>query len=187
MTAVERLLKSAEGKVGVHEEHVFSPEQTVPWPKVFVDGCFTETFGVETTRKLLCDYQDPVIGNSANQYRDKDLYFDVPRIGDLAIIRHSSGAASHTGIVFDMDADSIYTVEGDVVLESGTQRAQVVKRKHLRSGGQVEGYARPDWKMLPAAGVSDYDRLMIISMKETYFETPQYKSTGVWTEEVIGS
>ena len=185
MTAIQKLLKTAEAEVGYHDGDSYSSEELKCWPKLFVSQCFVQAFGEETAKMLLCDYLEPLISNSANYYKELGLYFDEPRIGDQVFFKES-GVVSHTGIVSDMDADSIYTIEGKAASEPDFQSVGVFKITHLRTSNMIDGYGRPDWKRLPAGNISDYDRQMVISMKEFYYNTRMPKIAAVWTEEVIG-
>ena len=183
MTAIQKLLKTAISMIGSDPEADPSGKE-MPWSKLFINQCFAEAFGEKTAELLLCDYSEPQFDQSVRSYQQKDLYFNTPRIGDLVFFS-GSGQVTHAGMIYDLYAERIYAVEGSSASQAGEFNPGILKTEYLRSDSKIDGYARPDWKMLPATGASAYDRQMILNFKNTYYNPGLPKIAEVWTEEVI--
>lgn len=192
MTAIERLLLVAEAEVGnsnhtKYGRNLFAAEQSTYWSDLFVDWCFTEAFGSETAKALLWDYFEPFTTYSVDYYKAKGLYYDSPRKGDQIFFKNSSEQICHTGIVYDTDATTVYTIEGDTQAEPGLEREGVFKKQHLRTNRSIAGYVRPDWNKLPADGllVSRYHWQSFIDLNGNYYKHQTQKPTNDWKVEVI--
>lgn len=209
MTAIERLLEVAEAEIGYtaaesngnmedgtdstgskdyvkYARNLFSSDQAGPWCDLFVDWCFVAAFGKEAAAILLCDYFDPFITYSAIYYKERGLYFDKPQIGDVAFFKRD-GQICHAGIVSEIDASTVYTIEGDTIPEPGVREEGVYKKPHRLVSNDIDGYMRPNWSMMPVGGmISDYDRQMVIDLKGNYYFSQKPNITGACREEVIG-
>ena len=128
------------------------PKNGYAWCDVFVDWCFVTAFGAEEALKLLqqpkkscgagCSY-------SANYYKNNgQFYTNNPKPGDQ-IFFYNSGRndIAHTGLVYDVDASYVYTVEGNTSGSSGVvaNGGGVFKKKYSRSYNRIYGYGRPKY------------------------------------------
>lgn len=109
------------------------------WCDVFVDWCFYKAFG--KTEGQLAEYQSGPLGAavpySAGYYKAKGRYDTTPRLGDQVFFQEN-GALVHTGIVVEVTASQIVTVEGN-------KSNQVGKHTYSRSGSYIAGYGHPDY------------------------------------------
>lgn len=116
------------------------------WCSVFVAWCFYKALGTDRARELLC-YPIKSLGASCsyakNYYKKQKRYFTSPKKGDQVFFK-----VGHTGIVYNVDNNYIYTVEGntsnssEVVANGGC----VAKKKYRIGSSSISGYGRPDYK-----------------------------------------
>lgn len=117
------------------------------WCSVFVAWCFYKALGTDRARELLC-YPIKSLGASCsyakNYYKKQKRYFTSPKKGDQVFFK-----VGHTGIVYNVDNNYIYTVEGntsnssEVVANGGC----VAKKKYRIGSSSISGYGRPDYKI----------------------------------------
>ena len=117
------------------------------WCCVFVAWCFYKALGTDRARELLC-YPIKSLGASCsyakNYYKKQKRYFTSPKKGDQVFFK-----VGHTGIVYNVDNNYIYTVEGntsnssEVVANGGC----VAKKKYRIGSSSISGYGRPDYKI----------------------------------------
>ena len=109
------------------------------WCDQFVDWCFAIAFGIDNGRRMLyqpmkslgagCKY-------SAGYFRANNAWTTVPKIGDQVFFG-KKGDESHTGIVVDVSADKVWTIEGNA-------NNRVMKRVYYLNDGNIAGYGRPN-------------------------------------------
>ena len=173
MTAIDRLLKTANDEIGYFEKKSnayldnktanagennytkywrdLKPEwQGEPWCDAFVSWCFLKTFGADTAQKLLCgglySYYTPA---SANYFKAHKQWYTTPRSGDVVYFQ-VGGNIGHTGIVEDYKNGYVITIEGNTSGASGViQNGGGVCRKTYKYGSSyISGYGRPKYEMV---------------------------------------
>ena len=123
------------------------------WCDVFVDWCFVKAFGVERAKELLCQPNKSLgagVYYSANYYKQKKQYYTSdPKAGDQIFFKNSSGNAQHTGLVYDVDKNYVYTVEGNTSSASGViaNGGCVRLKKYALNYKYIMGYGRPNYKV----------------------------------------
>lgn len=136
-------------KLGVYN----GPKNGFAWCDVFVDWCYVQTYGLETGTKML--YQ-PMGGlgagvkYSAGYYKSAGAYSKTPHKGDQIFFNSSSGAMAHTGLVVDVDANYVYTIEGNTSSSAGViaNGGGVFRKKYLRSYKYIDGYGTPNYSLI---------------------------------------
>lgn len=119
---------------------------------MFVDWCFIQAYGVDAAMKLLCQPKKSAgagCTSSSNYYRSKGRFFKTkPMIGDQ-IFFGTEGNVSHTGIVYNVDNNKVYTIEGNTSSASGVvaNGGAVARKAYQLSYGRIFGYGRPDYGM----------------------------------------
>lgn len=123
------------------------------WCDVFVDWCFVQAFGVAEAKKLLnhgqygagCVY-------SAQYFRDDKRFYNAPKVGDV-IFFGSKGDEYHTGIVYKVDKNNVYTIEGNTSGISGVvaNGGGVFKKSYTLDYYKIVGYGRPNYDAEPVA------------------------------------
>lgn len=92
---------------------------------------------------------------SAGYYKEKGRWFTTPEIGDQIFFKSSLYAFAHTGLVVNVDARYVYTVEGNTSGASGViaNGGGVCKKKYERNDANIVGYGRPLWTAAEKTGV----------------------------------
>lgn len=127
---------------------IYPVYQGQAWCLCFVVWCFVKTFGEQTARKLLhmktaYTFYTPT---AAAFFKSAGAWHPSPKIGDLIFFRNSS-RIHHVGIVYNVTASRVYTIEGntssgaEVVANGGAVR----KKSYLLTNANIAGYARPDY------------------------------------------
>ena len=110
------------------------------WCDQFVDWLFYKSFGAATAMKML--YQPTRSAGagclySAQYYKAAGAWYTTPQPGDQ-IFFYSSGSINHTGIVEQVNATQVITIEGNTA-------DQVARRTYALANSLIAGYGRPNW------------------------------------------
>ena len=138
--------------MAAHLGFYLGSKQGYPWCDVFVDWCFTEAYGVQNARKLLCQ---PVFSKGAGcrysfgYYQEAGRLFFYPQPGDQIFFRREE-AICHTGIVVKVSQDTVFTVEGNTSDEAGVipNGGCVTEKQYPIDSNQIAGYGRPDYSLV---------------------------------------
>lgn len=120
------------------------------WCDVFVDWCFVKAFGVERAKQLLCQPNYSAGAGctySAQYYKNKgQLYYSNPQPGDQ-IFFGNSYESTHTGIVYAVDSNNVYTVEGNTSGANGVvpNGGGVCKKFYSLRYAGIYAYGRPKY------------------------------------------
>lgn len=110
------------------------------WCDIFNDWCFIHTFGLEKALKLLCQPKKSAGAGcyySMNYYKSAGRFHKSnPQPGDQIFFGSSQNDVWHTGIVVDVDDDTVYTVEGN-------SSDGVASRSYGLKNKTIVGYGRP--------------------------------------------
>ena len=118
------------------------PKNGYAWCDVFVDYLFVKSFGFDIGRKMLCQPMSSMGAGclySAQYYKQAGRWrTNAPQAGDQIFFSYSAGEYSHTGIVEQVNGDTVTTIEGNT--------SDSVGRRYYNIGNrQIAGYGRPDW------------------------------------------
>jgi hypothetical protein len=104
------------------------------WCDVFTDWCFFKAYGPVEGQRIQCQTGPLGAGciYSAQYYREKGRYDNTPKVGDQVFFQ-SGGTIGHTGIVVEVTATTITTVEGN-------SSDQVKKNTYSRTSSYIAGY-----------------------------------------------
>ena len=120
------------------------------WCDVFVDWCFFQLCGKDAKKAeaIICQTGDYGAGCifSARYYRNAGRFYKTPKPGDQ-IFFGKKGNESHTGIVYKVDANKVYTIEGNTSSEAGVvaNGGAVRKKSYSLSYSKIVGYGRPKY------------------------------------------
>lgn len=114
----------------------------VPWCDVFVDAAYITCFGFNDATAMT--YQQPsgyaACSLSADAYKRNGAFYNQPEVGDQ-IFFYSGGAINHTGIVIEVQGNTVVCVEGNY--------SDGVARTQYNIGNQIiAGYGRPNWAVV---------------------------------------
>ena len=123
-----------------------STKRGVMWCDIFVDWSFMTAYGAENGRKML--YQ-PLRSSGAGCRYSRDYFIqhralsDTPAPGDQVFFwpaDHKEGDAivQHTGLVVDVTATRVYTVEGN-------SNDRVARHSYPLDYARFAGFGRPNW------------------------------------------
>lgn len=171
------------------------------WCDIFVDWCLVEAFGAETAKKLLrqpdkscgagCTY-------SSRYYKAYgQFYTSNPKPGDQIFFWNSKkNELAHTGLVYDVDRNYVYTVEGNTSSASGVvaNGGGVFCKKYALNYSRIYGYGRPayDTEVVdnkPITSVATYvptvKEWQLAAIADGY-KFPKYGADGEWGNECAG-
>ena len=105
------------------------------WCDAFVDWCFVQAYGASNAREILCGNFDDYTVNSCKYYEKANRLDATPQIGDQVFFTKNgkSSGCHHTGIVYNVDDNYFYTVEGNTSNASSvvSNGGGVAKKKYL--------------------------------------------------------
>lgn len=116
------------------------------WCDAFVDWCFYKAYGVANAKGLLAgDFNDYTVA-SAQLYKNKKAWGTIPKIGAQIFFKNSTRIC-HTGLVYDIDNQYVYTVEGNTSGASGVipNGGGVCKKKYRLNNSKIAGYGYPKY------------------------------------------
>lgn len=175
MTAIEKLLKTAKEYVGYiekksnyklddftanaglnnytkfardYKKYTGIDVQGQPWCDTFVDMMFIYAFGKDVAEDMLGGFS-AYTPTSANNFKLIGRYFKTPVPGDVIFFKNSE-RIYHTGIVYAVDIDTVYTIEGNTsngkgVVENG---GCVAKKSYDLNYSKIAGYGRPKYDLV---------------------------------------
>ena len=134
-------------KYGYEMHQIYPAVMDYPaaWCDAFVDWCFMKAYGVANAKALLGGDFDDYTVRSAALYKSKGAYVkENPRPGDQIFFRNSTGIC-HTGLVYAVDRDYVYTIEGNTSSASGVvaNGGCVRKKAYSLKSEKIDGYGRP--------------------------------------------
>ena len=113
------------------------------WCDAFVDWCFYKAYGVTTAKSLLNGNFDDYTVASCNMYAKHNALDTYPKVG-AQIFFTKNGKPSgchHTGIVFAVDKDYVYTVEGNTTsTDSVVSNGGCVAKKKYRINNYIDKF-----------------------------------------------
>lgn len=127
-------------------------KQGVAWCATFVCWCFYKAYGKGAALALTCQPTNTKNNAGAgcrharNYYKQKGQLHDTPQAGDQIFFYSSDKSSiSHTGLVYKVDGDRVYTVEGNTSGASGViaNGGGVCKKSYALSYTRIAGYGRP--------------------------------------------
>lgn len=132
------------------EMHTLYPsvmDYPASWCDCYVDWCFYKAYGITNAKGLLDgDFNDYTVA-SAQLYKNKGAYYKSnPKIGDQIFFNNGTKIC-HTGLVYNVDSNKVYTVEGNTSSVAGVvSNGGCVRRKeYLLSYSRIDGYGRPKY------------------------------------------
>lgn len=144
--------KTANAGSNNHTKYGYEMHQIYPavmdypaaWCDCFVDWCFQKAYGVSSARKMIGGQFDDYTVQSAALYKKMGAWYAVPKRGDQVFFQNSS-RIYHTGIVYYVANDTVYTIEGNTsggssVIANG---GAVCRKQYPINYSRIAGYGRP--------------------------------------------
>lgn len=111
------------------------------WCDVFVDWCFYQLAGQNTTKAQDLECQTGTLGAgcsfSRQYYQQQGRLVDTPQPGDQVFFQQN-GSIVHTGIVETVSGSTITTIEGN-------SSDRVERRSYARSNSYIKDFGRPKY------------------------------------------
>lgn len=130
-------------------------KQGVAWCSMFVDWCHYMASGKDKKLAQKNSCQSGIYGASCtcsmNYYKAEGRFFSAaPQPGDQ-IYFGSGSTATHTGLVSRVEADRVYTVEGNTSAKSGVvdNGGGVFEKSYEIHDSRILGYGRPRLERTP--------------------------------------
>ena len=122
------------------------------WCDAFVDWCFYKAYGLANAKSLLGGNFDDYTVASAQLYKNKNAWHSTPKVGDQIFFKNTKRIC-HTGLVYKVDSNYVYTVEGNTSGASGViaNGGGVCKKKYTIGYSKIAGYGRPNYSIVNKA------------------------------------
>ncbi len=136
-----------------YREHTSGNYQGQPWCAMFVSEVFVQAFGLDTAKMLLCGSLYHYCPTGVEQFKKAGCFSRTPEPG--AVIFFTNGKrAYHTGIVTEVTATRVKTIEGNTSGASGVVEngGGVCRKSYSRTDSKILGYGLPPWSKLGKSG-----------------------------------
>lgn len=104
------------------------------WCDAFVDWCFYKAYGVTNAKKLIGGNFDDYTVASCQLYKNKNALDSTPKKGSQVFFTRNGQVSGchHTGLVYAVDGNYFYTIEGNTSGASGvvSNGGGVAKKKY---------------------------------------------------------
>ena len=153
------------------------------WCDAFVDWCFYKAYGEKKAKEMLCGNFDDYTVNSCKYYEKANRLDVVPTVGAQVFFTKNGKPSGcyHTGIVYNVDNNYFYTVEGNTsnanIVEANG--GCVAKKKYLISkyrGKVLFGYPKYDNQIQPKQALKSLDEIVQEVLDGKWGNEPQRKT-----------
>lgn len=117
------------------------------WCAMFVSCCFVSAYGLEQAKKLLGGKLYSYCPYGMAAFQNKGQLHSTPKAGDVVFFIRN-GVAKHTGVVYKVSGNTIYTIEGNTSGASGVvaNGGGVCKKSYTINSDMKFG--RPDYSLV---------------------------------------
>lgn len=129
--------------------------QAQPWCAMFVSYVFGNV--IPNSEDVMQHFHYCPTGL---KWFEKDYQLSLnPEVGDVVFFRDSKNIACHTGIVYNYDSKTVYTIEGNTSSAAGVvaNGGAVAKKSYARNYNKIIGYGRPKWEAVQVESKYSYD------------------------------
>lgn len=117
------------------------------WCDTFVDWCFVQVFGIVKAKELIGNWS-AYTPTSAENYKNRKQWYEQPLPGDQIFFYNDKFTEiCHTGLVYKVENNIVYTVEGNTSAEAGVidNGGGVAKKQYQLNYARIAGYGRPQY------------------------------------------
>jgi len=124
------------------------------WCDVFVDWCFVKAYGLDAAREMTYQPSNAAVNYGAGcrysrqYYNSHDQLHTTPNTGDqIFFYSKDKETIAHTGLVYKVDKQYVYTVEGNTSGSSGivANGGGVFTKRYMLTNSRIAGYGRPNY------------------------------------------
>ena len=118
------------------------------WCLSFLEWCFLKAFGKATAKKMLGGWT-AYCPTAVQYFKDMKRWYKSPKKGDLIFFYDSDKDYGHVGLVYKVDSNRVYTIEGNTSPQTGVvyNGGGVYKKKYDLNYYRIAGYGRPDYSI----------------------------------------
>jgi len=118
-----------------------------PWCDMWCDWIFITAFGLKLAKEMIGGWS-AYTPTSAQYYKDMNRWYGSPQIGDQIFFKNDKRIC-HTGIVYKVDRDHVYTIEGNTSANVGLvpNGGCVAKKSYALTYTRIAGYGRPKYEL----------------------------------------
>lgn len=133
------------------------------WCDMFVDWCLATTFGAESAKNI--SYQTPygsaACETSMSYYKSVGQFYETPQPGDQIFFTNGY-QSNHTGLVYKVDNNTVYTIEGNTSSSPGVvpNGGAVSAKSYELTSSRIAGYGRPNYIAIANQKKIEYDILL---------------------------
>ncbi|MBR2765549.1 MAG: CHAP domain-containing protein [Blautia sp.] len=130
------------------EMHRLQPrnmDHPAPWCASFQCWAFTQILGLDGAKKALCGDIDDYCPALVAQFQKAGRWHSTPEVGDLVFF--GQGGGEHVGLVYQISAGMIRTIEGNTSSSSGvvSNGGGVWSKSYTIGYSRIAGYGRPKY------------------------------------------
>ena len=128
------------------EMHRLQPrnmDHPAAWCASFQCWAFVQILGLEGAKRALCGDIDDYCPNLVMQFKTAGRWYSQPEVGDLVFF--GQGGSDHVGLVYQISAGMIRTIEGNTSSGSGVvaNGGGVWSKSYTIGHSRIAGYGRP--------------------------------------------
>ena len=133
-----------------YELHMMQPynmDYPAPWCMCFISWLFVQLFGLAKAKSILYGDIDDYTIDAARRFKNNNKWFTSPQVGDIIFFKDDTGKICHVGIVYNINSNAVYTIEGNtssaagVIANGGCVRAKSYPLNYKK----IAGYGRPNY------------------------------------------
>jgi len=130
------------------EMHSLQPRNMdfpAPWCATLMSWAFVQVLGLDGAKRALCGDIDDYCPALVGQFKKSGRWFDAPEVGDLVFF--GQGGGEHVGLVYQISAGMIRTIEGNTSSGSGvvSNGGGVWSKSYTIGYSRIAGYGRPKY------------------------------------------
>lgn len=136
---------------------IYPSLQGQAWCDMFVDWCFVKAFGRINAEQMIGGFS-AYTPTSASYYKNAGQWRTFPCVGDQVFFR-TEPRISHTGIVYKVDDNYVYTIEGNTSNSAilVTNGGCVCTKKYKLDDWCIAGYGEPLYDVVCGPGIGGED------------------------------
>lgn len=164
-------------------------KQGYPWCAVFFVYLVYKAYGEKALNKILYGlYYAAGCEETVGYYKKANKFYSSPKVGDQIFFKNLKNIPYHTGIVYDVDDDYVYTIEGNTSSVSGVidNGGCVAKKKYKKTESYICGYGRPNYgkqqSIITNSKTNIVKEWQLAAIKDGY-KFPKYGADGEWGSE----
>ena len=128
------------------EMHSLQPRNMdfpAPWCATLMSWAFVQVLGLDGAKKALCGDIDDYCPALVAQFQKAGRWHSTPEVGDLVFF--GQGGGEHVGLVYQISAGMIRTIEGNTSSGSGvvSNGGGVWSKSYTIGYSRIAGYGRP--------------------------------------------